>query len=207
MKIQYGTTIWQPYHMVIAFVLGGVVVATSLFNEYLLSLFGESVKSILDSRKVNVTNKAPVFYCDLPYDNCLCSDLTNKSHTSEKCITNIQLVGSRILPLISFLLQIFLVRELFSLSGDHRRVIIYTLWIVSILIFIGMTISIYWSSCFQVHVSLILFLTGASLWILSWHNAMTNASRASAFFNLNQVIIADRSERTNNANRSWLELL
>jgi hypothetical protein len=206
MKIQFGTAT-KTHPMVTVFFLGCLGFTISWFNASLLTFFGKSEKSILHSRKLNVTHKPDIFYCDLPYDDYLCSVLLNKSNTSGNCISYDQLVVSRILPLISFFLQIYLVRELFSLITDHRRLITYALWIASIFTFISMIISIYWSSCYHVYITSILFVTSGLLLLLSLHNIIVNAERERSSSNRNQIIIAHRPERTNNANRSWLELL
>jgi hypothetical protein len=206
MKIQFGTPLTSN-HVVGTFVFGCVVFAIIYFNLHLQSLLAESEESIINSRGLNVTHSSPLFYCDLPYDDCLCSVLSNKSHTSEKCITHVQLVGSRILPFISFFAQICLIRELFSLSGDHRRVIIYALWIVSIFIYVGMTIGIYWSACYHLYITIALYLTGALLFLLSLHNLKIGTDRMKSISNRNQVIVSYRSITTNNESRSLLELL
>jgi hypothetical protein len=206
MKIQFGTPL-TLHHIFGSFFLGCVILAIICSNLYLQNVLAESEESILHSRGLNVTHISPFLYCELPYDDCLCSILSNKSHSSEKCITRIQLEGSRILPFISFFLQICLVRELFSLSGDHRHVIIYALWIVSIFIFVGMTIGIHWSACYHVYITAALYSTGGSLWFLSLHNLLVNEDRTRSSSNRNQVIVPHRSETTNNENRFGLELL
>jgi hypothetical protein len=154
-----------------------------------------------------MTHSPAVFCRDLRYDEGLCPVLSNKTHTSEECIINDDLELSRIYSLISFLLQIFLVWEFFSLSGNHRCIIVYTLWIVAILTFIGMTISIYWNRCYHPYISLTLFLTGGTLCYLSFHNVIVDSDRMNSISNRNQVTIPHRSETTNNENRCWRELL
>jgi hypothetical protein len=142
MKIQYGTPSTLCYALSI-FLFGAVVFAIGYLNVYLQRLRGETEESILLSRKLNLTNTPKVFHCNLRCDDCLCSVLLNKSNSSENCIIDSQIVASRILLLISFFLQIFLVRELFSLIADHRHIIIYALWIVSFFTVVGMIISIF----------------------------------------------------------------
>jgi hypothetical protein len=189
-----------------AFYVGCFLFAISYFNAYLHSLFGEVERSILHSRGLNVSKIPIIFYCDLPYDDCLCSVFLNSSNTSENCITDFQLVSSRILPLVSFLLQIFLVRELFSLSTDRRRIIICALWIASIFIFISMTISIHWSSCSHVYITSVLLLTCSLIWFLTIHNALVNGDRIPSS-NRDRVVVTYRPENTTNPNKAWLELL
>jgi hypothetical protein len=201
MRIQYGTLL-TSYHACKAFILGFLIFLIGFFNGCLQNLLGKSEKLILQSRKINVTERLDFYYCDLPYDDCLCSVLSNKSDTSDGCITYFQLVGSRILPLVSFLLQIYLIRELFSFSAGRPRVIIYALWITSIFIFIGMTISIYWNSCYQAYISGSLLVTGASLCMLSMHNVLVVRDHQVSSYNCNQMIIAHKSERDNTASKS-----
>jgi hypothetical protein len=200
-KIRYDTTLTE-YQISRAVLLACVVVAITWLNLYLQNLVGESQESIVHSRKLNVTHITPFFYCDLPSDDCLCSVLSNISDTSEKCVTNVQIVTNRIIPLISFVLQILLVRELFSLNTDHRRVIIHTLWIASIIIFIVMTITIYLSSCYHVYTIITLYFTGGSLCILSCHNMVTDIQRMDPMLNRNTIGTVHKLEKTNHAGRS-----
>jgi len=153
-----------------------------------------------------VTYSSSLFYCDLSYDDCLSPVLLNKSDTSKKCITNVQLVVSRILPLISFLLQIFLVRELFSLSGDHHHVVIYALWIASMIIFIGMIVTIYLSSFYHDYITIMLYWTGSLLILLSFHNMITGVERLPSSSHGNKIVVIHRSKRNHNLTRAWEEL-
>jgi hypothetical protein len=206
MKIQFGTP------MTTAHVMGTITCSCVCFtlcslNSYLQFTFGHSENAILHSRRLNVTHVPTLFCCHLRYDDCLCPVLSNKTHTSEKCITSDDLAPRRIYSLISFLLQIFLVWEFFSLSGNYRCVIICTLWIVAIFTFIGMTISIYWNSCYHPYILPPLLFTGGLLFFLSFHNMVVGSDRARSISNRNQVIVPHRSETTNNESRSWLDVL
>jgi hypothetical protein len=205
MKIQFRTYSTLE-HVACIFGFSCIVYAMSCFNTYFLRFFGEAEKSVLYSRGLNVTHFSPLLYCELPYDDCLCTVLFNKSDNSEKCITYVQLIGSRILPLVSFFLQIYLVRKLFSLNSDHPRVIIYTLSILSIFTFIGMTISIYWNSCYHVSITYTQLLTGTLLWLLSLYNLVSIAERTPASSNGNKIVAARTSGKTNKPERAWQEL-
>jgi hypothetical protein len=205
MKIQFGTPL-TTHHGLGTFFFGCAVFAISWFNGHLESLFGDSKKAILHSRGLNLTHIPSLFYCDVPYDDCLCPVLSNKSENSENCITNVQLVGSRILPAIVFFLQMCLIRELFSLSGDHRHVIIYALWIASMFTFVGMIISIYWNSCYHAYIALTLCSTGGLLWFLSLHNLLANIDRIPSSSHSNKIVPVHRSKRNHNATRAWQEL-
>jgi len=205
MKIQFRTYSTLK-HLGYIFGFSCIVYAISCFNTYLLRHFGETEKSILDSRGLNVTHFTALLYCELPYDDCLCPVLLNKSDNSEKCITYVQLIGSRILTLVSFILQIYLVRKLFSLNSDCSRVFIYALSIVSIFTFIGMTISIYWSSCYHVSITYTLLLTGTSLWLLSFYSLSSTADCLPTSSHGNQTVVIHISGKINNRNRAWQQL-
>ncbi len=206
MKIKYDPplTTWLSFG---SFALASVVFGVCWFTADLHGHFGESVKAILHSRGLNVTNTSPLLYCQLPFDECLCSVLSNESHTSKNCITETQLISSRILPLISFILEVCLIREFFSLSGNHRLVIISVLWIVSIFVFVGMTIVIYWNSCYHVCITLIVTAISMFLCYLSFHNLLYGSDPRRLVPNCNRVIIPQREETTHNQNKTWLQLL
>jgi hypothetical protein len=197
MKIQFGTAT-STSHTMIAIALGCIVFAISGVNVFIQTFLGESEKLILHSRGLKLAPTSEMLYCDLPYDDCLCSVLLKKFNTSENCITYEHLVVSRLLPLFSFFLQVYLVHVLFSLRVDRPRVIIYTLWMISIFIFIGMTISIYWSSCYHAYITLVLFSTGGLLFYLSLHNILYIVKDKHSSSNHKEIIITYKSEKNNN---------
>ena len=119
------------YHAVAVFIL--VLHQT----EYHI-LLNNSQESVFLLRMPNVTSNDPRLYYGIPYKDCRCSVVS-----TENCLTDKQFRVSRVLPLIFFVLQIYLAREVFSLSGDCVKIFINVLWIVSIFVFIGMVVIIY----------------------------------------------------------------
>jgi hypothetical protein len=206
MKIRYGTNP-TDYYTSRAFILGCVLYSIFWYESSLQYLFGECQESIAQSRGLNVTKIPTVLYCEFPNEYCLCPVSLNTSNSSETCITNVQLVVSRTLPLFSYFLHIILVRELFSLSGNHRRFIIYVLWVISIFIFTGITISIYWSSCSQVYLTGIQGFTAGLLTFLSFHNFINGLEYQDSRSNHNRADIVHSSERINREKTLWKELL
>jgi hypothetical protein len=200
MKIQFGTPL-TTCHVVGTFFCGCFLCAVGWYNVNLQYLLGDTEEIILSSRGINVTRTSPILYCQLPYEEILCSALLKKSNDSENCITDVQLAGSRVLPIFSFFLQICLVQELFSLIGDRSRVIVYFLWIASIFIFIAITVGIFWSSCFHAHATLILFWISTSLFFLSYHNLAKNLRRIPSSSHNNTIIVTHGSRRTRNVRR------
>jgi len=113
----------------------------------------KSHRSFLRSRAPNVTSVNIHFFCGIPYDDCLCSVQSTTNKHLKYCLTDNFLMGSRIFPLVSFVLQICLIQHLFSFNGKHVRIIVYVLWITSVFIFIIIANGIYRSSCFHRYIN------------------------------------------------------
>jgi hypothetical protein len=207
MKIRFGTNT-TTYHLFRPFLFGCILYANSWFQSDLQNLLGGCQKSIAHSRGLNVTRLPPLLTCGFSNEYCLCPVLLNTSNSSEKCITNVQLVASRILPLITYVLNILIVQELFSVSGDYRHVIIYTLWGTSIFIFTGITISIYWSSCSQAYITTIQAIIGTLLLApLSVYNLVNGIENQNSVSDHYRSDIVRPSERINRQNIFWKELV
>jgi hypothetical protein len=189
------------------FTLSYVVFGACWFAVDLHTAFGESEKAIFDSRGLNVKHTSPMDYCELPYEECFCSTLPKEFHISIKCISKFQLTISRIIPLISFVLEIVLIRQFFSFSGNYRPVIISLLWIAFILVFVGMTILIYWNSCYHVTITQIIAVISMIICLLSTIQLLYFHDSKYVASDYSRVIIRQREEATHNQNQNWLDLL
>jgi hypothetical protein len=96
---------------------------------------------------------------------------------------------------------------MFSLTGNHRRFIIYALWAICIIIFIDITITISSSSCFQVYIVGIQFFTVGPLNIFSFILIIKGNERRDARSYHNRTNIAHSSETVNRERKLWKELL
>jgi len=141
------------------------------------------------------------------YEKCLCSVLLNKTKNSKNCITDIELRCSRILPLLSFVLQICVVRELFTLSGDFNCKLIYIAWIAFFFTFIGLAIGIYWDNCYHNNIDLAILLVWIPLSLLSTHDFVNAQKRDEALRDEWFYIHRYRSERDRSKIKSWREIL
>jgi hypothetical protein len=140
---------------------GGAILVLTLTQLEYLNKLDRCQKSIFMSRMPNVTSIDTNLYCDIPYQNCLCSIVSQKY-----CLTHEQLKISRILPLVLFVLQVYLIRQLFSLSGDHVSFLVHVSWIASVLSFIGILVIVYRNSCYFDFIATILCCTGYALFFL-----------------------------------------
>jgi hypothetical protein len=136
----------------------GAIIFLVLFQIKSLDILHRSQESVFMLRMPNVTSVEPHLYYGIPYNDCHCSIVSTKY-----CITDTELKISRILPLILFVLQIYLIREALSLSGDHIYFFVYVLWIVSTFIFIGILVIIYRYNSYYEYTVSILCVTGCLL--------------------------------------------
>jgi len=204
-KIEFGSP-FTVYHLAGILIVGSSVCPIAAYNLYLQTFLGDAAESIVHLRRLNITHFSPLFYCDLPYDDYLCSILSNKSNSSENCIPTIHLLGSRILTLVSVFFQIFILHEIFSLNTVHRRVIKNALMMASIYTFIFITIIIHWSSCSHLYLTLILYFTGAPVCFLAIHNTLSNPNSFSSPSYNNQSVVVDKWNRNRTATRAQQEL-
>jgi hypothetical protein len=136
-----------------------------------------------------VTSIDTNLYCDISYHNCLCSVVSTKY-----CLTDKQLKISRILPLVLFVLQVYLIRELLSLSGNHVSFLVHVLWVTSVLAFIGILVIVYRSSCYFDFVARSLCCTGYTLFFMISYAVDLYCRRKQSSHNNNIIVNVERSE-------------
>jgi hypothetical protein len=121
---------------------------------------------ILEYYPSNVTSTIFNRHCGLPYDDYRCSVLSITPNISKFCLNDAQIASIRLLPLLSFALQVWLIYELFSLSEDCVRFFLYAIGVTSVFIFAGITIVTYHDTCAQPYITMFLFLTSGILFML-----------------------------------------
>lgn len=117
------------------------------------NLLDKSHESILRSPMTNVTSFKIGFFCGIPYDDCRCSVQSKKNEHFEYCLTDNFLMGSRILPLVSLAVQIWVIRGLLSFSGKYSRFLVYVLWITAAFLFVIIANGIYRNGCFHRYIN------------------------------------------------------
>lgn len=118
-----------------------------------------SHESIFHSPMFNATSFKIGFFCGIPYDDCRCSVQSKKNEHFEYCLTDNFLMGSRILPLLSFAVQVWVIRDLFSFSGKYVHFLVYILWITSAFFFVIIANGIYSNGCFHRYINAFLCCT------------------------------------------------
>ena len=146
----------------------GVVLVTLLQIQLMFDI-DNSQESVYRLRMPNVSLVTRGMSCNISYNDCRCALIS-----TEHCLSHRQFKAARILPLALFVLQIFLVRELFSLDGSYASVLIYFLWIASMFIFISIFVIFYRNSCYYNYIIAGLSCTGLQLFAIFAHIAMTH---------------------------------
>ena len=129
-------------------------------------ILDESYDVLMKLSTSNVTASWFKLYCGMPYEECLCSVQATKNISLEDCVTDRFLLGSRICPLLSVILQISIIREVFTITGKYSRFLVETLWIDAVFIFIFIANGIYRSSCLHRAISVFVHAAGGILLLL-----------------------------------------
>ncbi len=122
--------------------------------------FQNSRESLFPLSSRNMTYVSYLNRCSIPYDDCRCSVLLNKSDESIKCITDTAAMAGRLLPLVSYALQIYGISTLFSFTGYYSQLLTDIFWIIALFIFVVIAIGVHGSSCLHFYTSFIITAIG-----------------------------------------------
>jgi hypothetical protein len=135
---------------------------------------------IISSRQSNVTSTIFNLSCGLPYNDYHCSALSTTPNASNSCLNNVEITSIRVLPLVSFVLQLITIYELFTLVEVRWRFYVHSLGISSGLTFGVITLLFYHDSCAPTFTTFILFLTSWILFMLAFRDLHTHNERRRA---------------------------
>ena len=174
MKVKFGVSSnrSKAFNAVYAFVSPAVALFWCTFHMQLT--LDDSHEALMRSSTSNVPSTWLGLFCGTPYDECLCSVQSTKNISLDGCVTDHFLLGSRICPLLSFILQIWLIRELFTITGKHSRFLVKSLWICAVFTFTVIANGIYRSSCFHRGISFFIYPAGGILFLLVVHDMRNN---------------------------------
>jgi hypothetical protein len=125
--------------------------------------FINSRRSNFPSSNSNVTLAEYRILCNIPYDEYHCSILSNKTSNSIRCIIDTEAMTAHILPLVSYVLQLYLIYELVSFTGKYSHILTDMFWIVALVIFIIIAIGVHGSSCFHSVTSVVICMIGMAM--------------------------------------------
>jgi len=97
--------------------------------------------------------------------------------------------------------------NLFSINRNHARFIVHSLQIIAIFIFIIVAITIYWSSCLYLYISLRLFVTALIVFMFALPDFQIQRERQCVPCNTYTIVYVKRTNTTDNRIKSWHELV
>lgn len=140
----------------LAFILLLAVVGTQTLE----NIFLDSRILLFPSATHNITNVNNLVLCKIPFDECRCSVLSNKSDKSIKCITDTQAMAGHILPLLLYVLQLYFIYKLVSITGKYSYILTDIFWIIVLFIFVVIAIDVQGSSCLHLYTDIVVSFTG-----------------------------------------------
>jgi hypothetical protein len=125
--------------------------------------FRNACQSLFPFSTHNMTVDSNISDCSIPYDQCRCSVLSNRSGFRAKCITDVEAMAGHILPLIVYAQVLYLFYNLVSFTGKYRHIFTDIFWIIALVIFVILAIAVHGGSCFHYYTIFIMSVTGLSL--------------------------------------------
>ena len=126
-----------------------------------IHILDECQYSVFKFHMPNATSVTLRLFRDVPYHNCRCS-FTETEH----CLTHLQLQVVRALPLILFVIQVYVIREHISFSGNHKHFLVNLYWVVSTFSFFVILAIIERSSFYYGIIAIILIGVGSILFCI-----------------------------------------
>jgi len=186
MRLRFGIN--SNNALLVVYYATGVLLLSFLQYEDIRRL-DRSQKSVFMLRRPNVTSVKAKLYCGIPYDDCRCSVVPAKY-----CLTDFYLKTSRIITLALFVLQVYLIRELLSLSTDYTFSLVYASWITSLFVLISILFVINRYNCFYKYMALILSFSGFTLFMFVGHEVAHNKHHTRSSHYNNIMVNDQRSE-------------
>ena len=156
MKITFGTANgFSHTRSVLLTVSAFVAIVISVLDDGYLTYCHELIGRV---KSTSVTSFPLFSQChDRLFERCFCNATVNLTRNSDTCFTDLQLRSARILPLVSYALQLFAGREFFTLDATDDRSITRAAWAMSPFISIGIIICIHIERCYRLTAVLSLF--------------------------------------------------
>jgi hypothetical protein len=180
----------------------GATIWISIFQHLMLDKLERSQKSVFMFRMPNVTLAESHMYYGIPHDDCRCSVVS-----TQPCLTHSHIKMVHILPLVLFVSEIYLIRELLSLTGEGKYLLVNILWIVSMFIFIGILVIIYRIQYYYSYTVSILFHAGYLLFYFVGYEVGLDGYRNRSSPNNNVIVNTERSATIDNWDESEEEIL
>lgn len=127
----------------------------------LINIANDDCRNLIGSSNIsNVTIAVKILVCNISPENCRCSDSSN---SSVQCIPDIKIMASHVLPLVSYVLQLYVISKVFRFTGNHKDTLTDIFWTASLFIFIFILIAVHGSCCLRIFTTVIISAPGMYL--------------------------------------------
>lgn len=125
---------------------GLIALISSVVNSNFNSQIEYCRETIVSLSRTNMTSNSSFLQCNIPYEECQCSVISNKFNNTIECITNIQATFAHIWPLVAYILQIYVIYNL-PFIKKYTHILKDIFWIIAFVIFIIIAIGAVGSTC------------------------------------------------------------
>lgn len=205
-QIQYGTTNTANRYRSALFLFLAIVALVVNYIFMTCLPIGTLLVCEKSSQKLNAS-VSDGMQCPPLYRQCWCSLQTQGAENSNGCSFETCRRYLHPLVLIWFVLQVCILRELFTCVGCWSRVFVYFLYTLAFLIFISMYILIYWSNCFHRYTATILHMTCGFLGAVAIHDLLNPRARVISSQYDTSRVNRHRIRRNERQAQAWHELL
>ena len=150
-----------------AAVCGAIILSISL----VIMSYNEQIencrKTNLSLSSTNMTLNSSSLQCNIPYEECRCSVIQNKSNNAIECITDIQTMTAHISAIVSSVLQLYIIYELFPFIGKYSHILKIVFWVIALFVFIIIAIALHGSTCLYYNTSETLILSSRLLCVIA----------------------------------------
>jgi hypothetical protein len=162
--------------------------------------FQISRASLFPLSRHNITYASDQHRCDIPYDNCRCSVISNKPNESIKCITDLVAITGHLLPLVSYALQIYGISTLFSFTGYYSQLLTDIFWVIALFVFVIIAIGAHGSSCLHFYTSFIivaigLLMAGFLMFLVKRSHHHNSSKKSNSTSRHKRVLVTNNQER------------
>ena len=182
MKIKFGNSSGYRDEFNFVSILTGPAMVLFFYTRFILLTLDNSHDALLRLLNPNMTLNSDTPCCGMPYEECLCSVQSMRNISSQVCLTDRLLLDSRLVPLLSFILQICFVRKMFTVTGKYSRYVVKSLWISAVLIFFIIVHAIFRDSCSHRVINYAIFGTGGILLLLVFHDIFRHLDRNTVYY-------------------------
>ena len=207
MQIRFGTTTIASTRRV--FLINICMHLLMMADLYLVYRFTICDRSNFQYELGNSTFSLRYIIICSPYNaECLCSFPLNRTRDSSDCYHGTYGRYGHIIIQVTFLTSVYLIRELFTLSGKFSRSFVYFIYTVCFLVVIGLSAGFFLNSCFHRILVIFLYFMCIIPGLMGIHDSL---SRGICGVAPHRNIMSDtpmtRMERHEDRVRSWQELI